>query len=432
MVTQMNAEGKWTERPNAAAPCCDAEDRSLFQLLFEGGADEILRTLVENAPEAIVVFDGENGRFELVNENAVRLFGRSREELLRLTPADVSPPFQPDGRTSAECAREKIGEALAGRMPVFDWLHKHPSGRVFTAEVRLVRLPADRPLVRASVIDNTERRRREQTQRAVYEISEAAHTEADLPRLYARIHDIIRGLMPADNFFIALFDPASEIISFPYFVDEMAESPPEPRKVSTGLTGLVLRTGKAILTDREFMRRSRKEGDRVTVENLDGLSYVESGRSAAVWLGVPLMIHGRSIGVMAVQDYHNDLAYGEDEKCILNFVATQTAMAIDRKRTEESLRELVEKHRTLFEASSQGVMLHDDKQFLEANPAAVRILGLKHASEVIGRPPAEFAPPFQANGETSAAYAQRKIQECMEKGSVLFEWDGLRADGTRF
>ena len=403
-----------------------------MQIVLERGADEILRTLVENAPEAIVVFNGESGRFELVNENAVRLFGRSREELLRLTPADISPPFQPDGRPSPEMARQKISEALSGANPVFDWLHKHPSGRLFTTEVRLVRLPADRPLVRASVIDNTERRRREQTQRAVYEISEAAHTEADLPRLYARIHDIIRGLMPADNFFIALFDPASEIITFPYFVDELAESPPEPRKVSTGLTGLVLRTGKPLLTDREFMRRSRKEGDRVTVENLDSLSYVESGRSAAVWLGVPLMNHGESIGVMAVQDYHNDLAYGEDEKQILNFVATQTAVAIERKRTEESLRELVEKHRALFEASSQGVMLHDDKQILEANPAAVRILGHKHPKAVVGRHPAEFAPPFQPTGETSASVAQRRIAECMEKGSVHFEWNGLRADGTTF
>ncbi len=403
-----------------------------MQLVLERGADQILRTLVEHAPEAIVVFDGQTGRFELVNENAVRLFGRSREELLRLTPAEISPPFQPDGRRSIDCARERIQDALNGGMPVFDWLHQKPNGRNFISEVRLVRLPGDRPLVRASIIDNTERRRREQTQRAVYEISEAAHTEANLPRLYARIHDIIRGLMPADNFFIAVFDPITEIISFPYFVDELAESPPEPRKVSTGLTGLVLRTGKAILTDRDFMQRSHREGDRMIVDDLDGLSYVESGRSAAVWLGVPLLIHGKPIGVMAVQDYQNQLAYSEEEKQILSFVATQTAVAIERKRTEESLRELVEKHRALFEASSQGVMLHDDKEFLDVNPASVRIFGLKHASDFIGKHPACFAPPTQPNGESSAVVAQRLIAECMEKGSVHFEWDAIRPDGSHF
>jgi PAS domain S-box-containing protein len=131
-----------------------------------------------------------------------------------------------------------------------------------------------------------------------------------------------------------------------------------------------------------------------------------------------------------VQDYRNPHAYGEEEKRILSFVATQTAVAIERKRAEESLRELVEKHRALFEASSQGVMLHDDQYFLEANPAVVRILGRRDASEIIGHRPSEFAPPFQPNGERSSDAAQRHIAVCLEKGSTHFEWDTMRPDGS--
>lgn len=390
------------------------------------------RTLVENAPEAIVVFDGDSGRFEVVNDNAVKLYGRSREELLRLTPAEVSPPFQPDGRPSELAARARIQEALEGGCPVFDWLHRHPSGRVFTSEVRLIRLPAEgRRLVRASIIDTTERRRREQSQRAVYEISEAVHTAADLSALYAKIHGIVRGLMPAENFFIALFEAATEMISFPYYVDELATEVPVPRKISTGLTGLVLRTGQAVLADRRFAARSRRDGDRIVVEGREPVSYIESGRPAAVWLGVPLTIQGASIGVMAVQDYRDELAYGEEEMRILGYVATQTAVAIERKRAEESLREWVEKHRALFESSSQGVMLHDEKEFLEVNPAAVRILGRTSASEILGRHPAAFAPEFQPNGESSEGVARRAIGECLEKGSVHFEWTCSRPDGQR-
>lgn len=390
-----------------------------------------LRTLIESAPEALVVFDGETGRFVMVNENAVRLYGRSREELMGLNPGDVSPPFQPDGRPSRVAAAEKIREALEGGRPVFDWLHAHPDGRQFLSEVRLVRLPSEgRPLVRASVIDTTERRRREQTQRAVYELSEAVHAAADLTQLYARIHEIVGGLMPAENFFIALFDPATDTITFPYFVDERTTEVPQPRKVSTGLTGLVLRTGRAVLADREFATRSRREGDRVVVEALGGASYIESGVPAAVWLGVPLTIQGQPIGVMAVQDYRNERAYGDEEKRILTFVAAQTAVAIERKRGEEALRELVEKHRALFLASSQGVMLHDDQRFLEVNPAAVRILGRRHAGEIIGHHPSAFAPEFQPNGRTSAEQAAEHIAACLEHGSTQFEWTTLRPDGS--
>lgn len=391
----------------------------------------LARALLENAPEAIVVLDGRTGRFLFANENAARLFGRDREELLRVTPVEVSTAFQPNGRPSADFAREKVEEALAGGMPVFEWLHQHPSGRLFTSEVRLVRLPSeDRPLVRASIIDTTQRKRRERTQRAVYDISEAVHKEADLSSLYARIHTIVRGLMPAENFFIALYNPSNEIITFPYFVDELASGPPDPRPISTGLTGLVIRSGNAVLANRSFVERSHREHNQIVVEALGGMAYIESGRPAAVWLGVPLIIEGITIGVMAVQDYRDPEAYAEEQKQILTFVAEQTALAIHRKRAEESLRELVEKHRTLFAASSQGVMLHDEEKFIEVNPAAVRIMRRQDASEILGRHPRDFAPERQPNGELSDTFARRHISECLEKGSSQFEWLMLAGDGA--
>jgi PAS domain S-box-containing protein len=122
-----------------------------------------LRALVENAPEAIVVFDGDTGRFFFGNEHACRLYGVPMEKLAELTPADVSPEFQPGGRRSSELARELMAEALAGGMPVFEWIHQQQaSGRLIPTEVRLLRLPAEgQNLIRASIIDNTERKRAE-------------------------------------------------------------------------------------------------------------------------------------------------------------------------------------------------------------------------------------------------------------------------------
>ena len=102
-----------------------------------------LRTLLEHAPEAIVVFDGATGRFLSGNAHVCRLYGRTAEELTRLRPADVSPEFQADGRRSSEVAGEKMAEALAGGAPVFEWIHRHASGRLIPTEVRLVRLPAE-------------------------------------------------------------------------------------------------------------------------------------------------------------------------------------------------------------------------------------------------------------------------------------------------
>src|SRR5262249_31478293 len=119
-----------------------------------------LRALVEHAPEAIVVFDGATGRIHFGNEHACRLYGVPMKRLAELTPSDVSPEFQPGGRLSSELAREKMDEALRGGMPGFEWIHRQqPDGRLIPTEVRLLRLPAKgQNLIRASIIDNTERK----------------------------------------------------------------------------------------------------------------------------------------------------------------------------------------------------------------------------------------------------------------------------------
>lgn len=407
-------------------------ERRIAERTAELSASEArFRTLVEHAPEAIVVFDGETGRFESCNANAARLFGLPRETLCRMRPADVSPARQPDGRDTAELARSMMQRALAGETPVFEWTHRHSSGRLIPSEVRLVKLPGDRPnLLRASITDNTERHRQGLIQRTLYEISEAAHTSGDLNSLYERIHSIIAGLMPAKNFYIALFDPGSELISFPYFVDE--QSPwPQSFKLNTGLTGYVLRTGKPLLVDSALNARKKRVNDAVTFEGLEEISYVESGTPAAIWLGVPLSAQNQTFGVMAVQDYHEEAAYGEVEKQILAFVASQTGLAIERKRAEQALRESEQKFRALFEASSQGVMLHDEEKFLEVNPATLRIMGYTSAAELIGKHPRDTSPPTQPGGGSSAELARRYIEECMTKGSARFDWVSLTAQGTQ-
>lgn len=117
------------------------------------------QSLVDFAPEAIVVVDLETGFFTDPNKNAEKLYGLSREELLKVGPAQMSPPTQPDGRDSTEKALEKINDAIQGKSPIFEWTHRNAQGQDILCEVRLVRLPGAHPRVRASVTDITERKR---------------------------------------------------------------------------------------------------------------------------------------------------------------------------------------------------------------------------------------------------------------------------------
>jgi PAS domain S-box-containing protein len=140
------------------------------------------RTIVENSPEAVVVFDIESRRFVDFNENALKLFGLTREQLLSTGPVELSPPVQPDGRPSEEFAREKIEDAVRGGRPVFEWIHRNSRGAEFPCEIRLVRIPsAEAVLVRGSIIDISERKRAEETLR---------ESEARFRQIAETIHDV--------------------------------------------------------------------------------------------------------------------------------------------------------------------------------------------------------------------------------------------------
>jgi two-component system cell cycle sensor histidine kinase/response regulator CckA len=120
------------------------------------------RTLVENAPEAIVLFDADHQLFVDCNENALRLFGLDRNTLMEQKSYDLSPPTQPDGRSSESASREWVEKALAGAIPVFEWVIRNTRGDDIPCEVHLVRLPShNRRLVRGSIVDISVRKRSE-------------------------------------------------------------------------------------------------------------------------------------------------------------------------------------------------------------------------------------------------------------------------------
>jgi PAS domain S-box-containing protein len=121
------------------------------------------RTLVENAPEAIVVLDIDKGSFVDCNNNALRLFRMKREELLTRGPGELSPQFQPDGRHSISAIQLWSERGSSDEISSFEWTHRNSMGVDVPCEVHLVRLESPtRNLIRGSILDITERKRSEE------------------------------------------------------------------------------------------------------------------------------------------------------------------------------------------------------------------------------------------------------------------------------
>jgi PAS domain S-box-containing protein len=131
-------------------------------------SEERFRTLVEHAPEAIIILDMDTGCFVEANANAEQLFGMSREVLLDSGFVDLCPERQPDGQLSATVIGAALGASLAGKTPTFELQHRDTQGRLLFCEVRLVRLPHnERRLVRGSISDISARKRAEEDNRAL-------------------------------------------------------------------------------------------------------------------------------------------------------------------------------------------------------------------------------------------------------------------------
>lgn len=139
----------------------EAAVERLNALSGKNSADQqYIRQLIDFAPEAIVVFDLETGRFIDVNPQAEKLFGYPAAELLRLGPNDVSPPQQENGRNTSEMVREYLDQALSGQTPVFEWVHQNSSGDPVPCEIRLHRMPGESGhKIRGSITDIRERRK---------------------------------------------------------------------------------------------------------------------------------------------------------------------------------------------------------------------------------------------------------------------------------
>ena len=140
----------------------DVTDRRRAELQLRQ-SEARFRMLVEQAPDAIVVYDFDRDRFVDANRNATLLFGCSRERLLQLGSAHFYSPRQPDGRPPEQTFREYGGRALAGETLVFERAIRNADGKDLICEVRLAPLPSDSGrLLRASYLDVTDRIRAEE------------------------------------------------------------------------------------------------------------------------------------------------------------------------------------------------------------------------------------------------------------------------------
>jgi PAS domain S-box-containing protein/putative nucleotidyltransferase with HDIG domain len=280
-----------------------------------------LLTVLEASPIPITLNSLTDGVIIYSNSSLSNLIGVPLSEIIGRKAVEFYAEPADRARMLEELERN-------GSLRDYDIRLRRQDGTIVWVSLSSERIVLEgQPCILSCLYEITERKRAESLQSAVYQISEAAAKSSSLDELFRSVHSIIGQVMPAQNFYIALYDESSNLLSFPYYVDEVDVSAYIPAtQPGRGMTEYILRTGKPLLSDAANFEELARVGEVELV-----------GPPSPIWIGAPLVVEGRTIGVIALQDYHNPNVYTERELRMLEFVSGQVAKAIERTRLYEGI-----------------------------------------------------------------------------------------------
>ncbi len=267
------------------------------------------------------------------------------------------------------------------------------TSRSFDAdEARLLDLFADQAAiaVRNARLYEAARSRAERLS-VVNRIASAVGATFALDGLLETVYGEAMALFSPDAFFVALYDEKLREIDMRFRVEDGFMIPAEKLPLGDGLTARVIGK-KAPLIIRDIVKEERggEAGRR------------GRGRDLRSWLGVPMLLGARVVGVISVQSRRTG-AYDEADAELLGTVAEQITAAVERTRLYQNLRDSEERYRTLFEQAMDAVILQGvDGKILDVNDRACQLLGyareellLLEASEIADPgSPLTAAPPM--------------------------------------
>ncbi len=283
-----------------------------------------VRRLIENLEDEYIFYSQNiNGHYEYMSPSAQKLLGYSANEL----------KF---GLETFLTKNELNKEALKN----FKEIEKGQKQPTFQIEITdKYEQPRFFEILRGAIYDKnneithiegiaheiTNRKKAELIQEIIGNISNAVILSEDLAGLIQMIKDELDKLLDTKNFYVALYDDKTDMVSFPFFINEKDKIASRPLGIS--LTDNVIKTGKSLIADVATKKRMAAEG-----------KLVFSGSMSKIWLGVPLKLKDKVIGVISVQSYEDENAYDESDVRILEVISSQISLSIERKKVADELK----------------------------------------------------------------------------------------------
>ena len=277
-----------------------------------------------------------------------------RERGLEPTPESWTPPDQEAVTVPLLLRGEPVG--VVG-------VEQDPRAPLTDDEITLIQSVAEQAaqaLESARLFQETQARAAELT--VLNELGQTLTAILDVDQVIEEIYQGVSRLFDATNFYLALYDTTTDIVSFPLVVEDGERRQWKGRHLGRGLTEYVVHNRQPLLIPENIDQWLEEYG-------------VEAfGRMALSWLGVPMTVGDQVIGVIAVQTYDTPRLYDEHDRDLLMSIASQAAIAVQNARLYQRTQSALIESQKLYQATRRIGQLRELEPLVQEIANAARHL----------------------------------------------------------
>lgn len=358
-----------------------------------GAARRQLADIIEFLPDPTFMIDA-TGRVTAWNHAIEELLGVSAAEMLGKGDYEYALPFygtrrpilidlalHPDPQAESKYTTiRREGDKVIGESYIPDL---RGFGERYFIGVATALRDASSQIIGAieSIRDITEHKRAEDELRQrlreleiINTISQMLVSQTDPQAMVEAIGDKIRQVFDVQVAYIAMLDPQTNIINFPYYFDG-ERKPTEPLPFGEGMTSRIMQLGQPVVINADWERRAAEYG-----------AVYPAEQPAKSSVGVPIIVGERVIGVISLQSLERENAFSQADVRLLSTIAASVGAALENARLYAlAQQELAERQRAqerlrlesaALESAANAIVITDKQgQIVWVNPAFTRLTG---------------------------------------------------------
>jgi len=350
--------------------------------------DGLYRRLVRTSPDACLLTD-DDGRLLDVNDAYCQLSGYARADLLQLSLQQILALDEPGAITRQLATIRRTGSARS------ETLQRRQDGTCSAVELSISWSGESGGRFLVFVHDLRARQQTERLLRACLQLSDMA-ASASFDELLRSAVDAAEALTGSDIGFFHLLDPNQETLT----VTAWSTHTLAARRTVTGAHSHLPLSQAGVWADCIRRRQAMIHDDYRTLPQAVGLPNGHAPVRRE--LTVPVLLNGKVVAIIGLGN--KPVSYTPQDTQVVSELAKLALEIVARKRAEDALHLSEGRFRTLFEAMTCGLALHEilvdadgqlcDYRFIDVNPAYEAITGVARA-DLIGRRVRDVLPNLE-------------------------------------